>query len=184
MEENQKNQPNNYEIERQKRLKEQNLLQRKRAIRRFIKTISIIAIIVVPLGGLVWYGATRPETLESDIISKKGLHWHPLLSISIKGQNQEIPADIGIGVSHNPVHTHDNSGVIHLEMQGLVKKDDLRLIQFFKVWGKAFDQNQILDYQADENHEIIMTVNGQRSEEYEKLIMRDGDRIVIIYKEK
>lgn len=85
------------------------------------------------VGFLTWLVATRPAPPASEIISRRGLHWHAKLLIDINGQKQVIPANIGIGVSHNPIHTHSADGVIHMEMPRLVRQDDLRLSQFFNV---------------------------------------------------
>lgn len=172
---------NNYELKRQQKLEEERIRQRKKTVKQAIKTVIIIAAILGPIAGLVWYGMTRPEIPETDIVSKQGLHWHPELSIEIKGQKQEIPANIGIGAAHNPIHTHDANGQIHLEMQGLVKKDDLRLAQFFKVWGKQFNSTCILDSCNGTDGVVKMFVNGNENTEFENYQMNDKDKIEIKY---
>ena len=181
MEENQQNQPSNYEIKHQQRIKEEQLLQRKRTIKRFVKTFMVIVAIAVPLGGLIWYGATRPPTPESDIVSKKGLHWHPELTITINVKNQEIPANIGIGAVHQPIHTHDASGVVHMEIQGLVTKEDTKLGRFFKIWGKQFNSNCIFDYCNGADGNVKMFVNGKENTEFDNYLMQDKDKIEIKY---
>ena len=152
-----------------------------------IKLLIIIAIIL----SAIWFlnsNSAKDEEMNFDLMNEciqhvnLSLHIHPHLEIVVNGEKQIIPANIGVSTScMRPVHTHDQTGTIHIEWK---RKRDFPLADFFRVWGKTFSQNQILDYQADENHEIIMTVNGQRSGEYENQIMRDGDRIVIIYQEK
>jgi len=43
-------------------------------------------------------------------------HIHPKLSISVDGENLEIPADIGITPDcMREIHTHDTSGSVHVE---------------------------------------------------------------------
>lgn len=161
-------QPNDYEIKKQQKLQEQEASLRKKKVRKFIKAALIFVIIAGPIGALSWYAATRPKTPESEIISRKGLHWHPELSIEAAGQRVEIPANLGIGVTHNPIHTHDTSGTLHLEMQGLVRRENLKLKEFFKVWGKdieSFGSN------------MRMTVNGQDNVEFGDYEMKDGDKI-------
>jgi len=71
-----------------------------------------------------------------------------------------------------PVHTHDSTGVIHLEMSGLIRKENITLGQFFKVWGKdirSFGTN------------MTMTVNGKENTEYENYLMQDKDKIELRY---
>src|SRR5947209_1562386 len=44
------------------------------------------------------------------------MHIHPHLTILINGQDQVIPAGIGVEASGDlPMHTHDDSGTIHIE---------------------------------------------------------------------
>ena len=108
-------------------------------------------------------------------------HIHPNLKIVVNGTVQIIPKDIGINnLCMNAIHTHDATGVIHVESP--VRKD-FTVGDFFAVWGKEFDKNQILDYQADKTHVIAITVNGKMVDTYQNTIMNDKDNIVIEYKE-
>lgn len=143
------------------------------------RTFVFILVLVAGLIGFFIYNNNRPG--DSEVISKRGLHWHPELSIEIKSQKQEIPANIGIGLVHNPIHTHDDSGTIHLEFDGLVKKDSILLNQFFKVWGKQFNSQCIFEYCNGPNGSVNMFVNGKENSEFDNYQMRDGDKIEIIY---
>ena len=144
------------------------------------KIILVIAGVLMVIVG--WYFFSKSPTLESDIIAKGGIHWHPELRITILGNNQEIPANIGIGATHQPIHTHDNMGVMHLEFPGLVKKDDARLGRFFEIWGKQFNQNCIFDKCVGPDGQLKMFVNGKENFEFENYVMRDGDKIEIVFK--
>ena len=152
--------------------------------------LKILIAIVVILSVLWFLNSRSAENEETNFDLMRecinhvnlSLHIHPHLEIVVNGEKQAIPANIGINSGcMRPVHTHDESGIIHIEWK---TKRDFPLADFFKVWGRTFNQNQILDYISDEKHEIVMSVNGNRSEEYENIIMRDGDRITIIYQEK
>ena len=143
------------------------------------KTFILILILVAGLIGFFIYNKSRPA--DADVISKQGLHWHPELSIEIKGQKQEIPANLGIGLVHAPIHTHDNSGIIHLELDGLVKKNDIRLNQFFKIWGRQFNLNCIFEFCSGPDGAVKMFVNGQENKEFKDYQMRDKDKIEIKY---
>lgn len=116
-------------------------------------------------------------TCTTDMATK--FHIHPQLAILIDGVRQDIPAQIGItNGCMNPLHTHDATGTIHVESP---VKLDFTLADFFAVWGKTFNQNQILDSKTDDTHTITMTVNGKPSTEFENLVLKDGDLIVISY---
>lgn len=109
-----------------------------------------------------------------------GMHIHPLLSIFIDGEKQDISANIGIVSStcFRPIHTHDASGKLHIEWRTL---RDFTLGEFFKVWDRSFSKGQIFDYKVDKTHTLTITVNGIPSEKYEDLILKDGNRIEIHY---
>jgi len=123
---------------------------------------------VVAIGGFIWYAATRPPVQESDIISRNGFHWHPELVIYVNGEKQEIPKNVGLGAVHKPMHTHEDPPLIHLEFTGLVRKQDITLGQFFKIWGR-----DMRSFGGD----MKMTVNGEENTEYENYAMRDRDKI-------
>lgn len=111
----------------------------------------------------------------TEVISRNGLHWHSTLLIYVKGEKMEIPANIGLGAVHNPIHTHVEdapAGIIHLEFSGLVRNSNTRLDEFFKAWNKTirtFSEN------------VTMTVNGEPSTAYENYYMKDGDVIELRY---
>ena len=160
------------ELHREQRLEEKQKFARQRALKRITKIALIVIIIGGSIGAFVWYLATRPPIPEGEILSRSGLHWHPQLAIFVKGEKQEIPANLGIGAIHNPMHTHDSSGVIHSEFQGIVRKDDLKLGRFFKVWSKDF---------MELGATVKMTVNGEENAELQNYIMKDGDKIELRY---
>src|SRR3989338_11016366 len=133
------------------------------------------------VGGFGWLLATAPSIPEEEIISKNGLHWHASLVIRIEGESQDIPANIGLVVVHNPIHTHDSSGVIHMEFEGLVAEDNLKLGQFFNVWNKQFNANCVFEFCNGSEGSGKMSVNGESNTEFENYLMKDGDKIEIRY---
>ncbi len=140
-----------------------------------MKTILIIvgAIALLIVGGTWWSSSINSS--DPSVISRSGLHWHPTLTIYVKGEKFEIPQNIGLGAVHSPMHTHDDLPIIHLEYSGIVREKDAMLGQFFKNWGRdmrSFGTN------------MRMTVNGEENTEYENYIMRDGDKIELRYEQK
>lgn len=130
----------------------------------------VIGVIVLLVGGSLLSGMLQKT--DADVVSQKGLHWHPHLTITVKGEQVPVAANIGIGAVHQPIHTHDESGTIHVEFGGLVRKQDLRLGQLFKNWGKEFNSF---------GSNVTMTVNGQPNTELENYEMKDGDKIEVRY---
>lgn len=152
----------------------------------------IIGLIILAVMGVVIAKSNSAKTVSTKTNRELALgcttdmatqfHIHPTLEIDINGKPAEIPAQIGIQATcMNAIHTHDASGVLHVEAP---EKRDFTLADFFAVWGKSFDKDQILDSKVDATHVIRMTDNGMESQEYENLVLRDGHKIVIYYEEK
>jgi len=131
---------------------------------------------------------------KPDVVSETGIHWHAKLAISIKGKKVEIPANIGLGPDYrntpwydaatgeSDIHTHDNTGEIHWEIdQGPVTRDHLKIGAFFQVWGKPFNKNQILDASAAQGGTVRMYVDGKENSEYENYVIHDGDQVTITF---
>lgn len=168
-------------LKKQKKEKER---QKERLKKRLKKTLNISLIILI-LGGAIFIGArffaTKPAPVASVIISKSGLHWHADLSIKILGKLQDIPANIGLGITERYVHTHETGGFIHMEFPIVVREDDIKLGRFFENWGKKFNKDCILNQCNGLEGEVKMFVNGELNFEFENYIMQDGDKIEIIF---
>lgn len=129
-------------------------------------------VLIVLLVGSSWWTRSLQSQTTGSVIATNGLHWHPSLRIFVKGEEVLIPANVGLGAVHQPMHTHDDMPIIHLEFNGKVTEDDLKLGNFFRNWGKdmrSFGAN------------MQMTVNGQVSTEYENYLLKDGDVVELRY---
>lgn len=138
--------------------------------------------ILIPVGIIVWV-VSLPKISQDEFISQNGLHYHSELHIKINGEEVDIPANIGIAATHNPIHTHETDHVIHMEFSGTVKKDDLKLARFFEIWGRDFSKDSILGSKTGEGGIVKMLVNGAENAEFENYMMKDGDKIEIIYEQ-
>lgn len=136
------------------------------------KTLLSIIGLILFLGAMIWWSKSLQKG-DPNIISRTGLHWHTTLSILVKGEKQEVNPNIGItGGTMMPMHTHEPNGTVHIESAGVVRKSDVALGQFFKIWGRdinSFGPN------------MKMTVNGKENTEYANYSMRDGDKIELKY---
>ncbi|MEX0652226.1 MAG: hypothetical protein WD509_00385 [Candidatus Paceibacterota bacterium] len=154
---------------------------------------TLFAMAVLFLVGGVWW-SNSSIARDPSVVSKDGIHWHPTLSIVIKGELQEIPANIGLVGGHSAIHTHDDVAdqretgsvhidekPLHLEFASIVKANDVRLGEFFKVWRKTFSSECILDYCNSDDGSLSMLVNGEVNTEFENYVMKDGDKIEIRY---
>ena len=141
--------------------------------------LGIVAILVL-LVGVLWWSKSQ-QSKDPNVLVSHGLHWHPTLEIIVKGDKQTIPANIGMGPQYSslpmgmsPIHTHDDisQNVIHMEFNGIVRKDDIKLRKFFEIWGrdiKSFGDN------------YTVTINGEPNTDPENYEMKDRDKIVINY---
>ena len=136
-------------------------------------------------------------------IPQGAIHWHPRLKIVISGESYHVPDNIGLGPSAidsnigsdmgaAPIHTHvlaedpeeenENGRRLHMESEApYLKPSTLSLGYFFKVWGKTFNHNCILDKCNGPEGTVKMFVNDKPNTDFEKYFMRDGDRILIVY---
>ncbi len=145
-------------------------------------TLAVLLFIIASSGNSISSKTNRQVALSCTTDMATQFHIHPHLEIIINGATQEIPANIGIGITcMNALHTHDNSGTIHVESP---QERDFTLSDFFAVWKKTYHEKQILDYKVDASHVIRETVNGKEVKDYENTILRDKDQIVIYYDEK
>ncbi len=129
------------------------------------------ALALALLVGGVWWSKSLSGN-EPGIISRNGLHYHPQLEIYVQEEKVIIPEGVGLGAVHLPMHTHDDLPIIHLEFSGVVTRDDVRLGNFFKNWGRdmqSFGKN------------MRMIVNGVPNIEYENYELKDGDIVELRY---
>lgn len=107
------------------------------------------------------------------------MHIHPHLKIIVNGHLVRIPAGIGLRANGAlPMHTHTDSGIIHIESP---QRRTFILADFFAIWGKTFNRQQILNFRADPRHGLSMTVNGHLSRAFGNDVLTDGQQIVIRY---
>lgn len=171
----------------QARQEEKNSEEAKRAMQKRMKKISKIIFWIIGVSGIIWYIIAHPPEARTnrevalacttDMATQ--FHIHPYLEIMINGAPYEMPTDIGIHPTcMNALHTHDASGVIHVEAPD---KRDFTLADFFAVWGKTFNKDQIIDYKIDNKYRIRETINDKNSQDFENTILRDEDKIIIYY---
>jgi len=157
------------------------------------KTIYLIIIAIAAVFAL-FFLFKQPSDDNGVDVPKKPIHWHPKLTIIIKGEKQIIPTGIGINIGNNmdnqisgmrmaPTHTHESDGTIHLENnRPWQKPETLTLGYFFEVWDKNFNSSCIFEYCNGPNGTLTMMVNGKPNYEFGKYVMRDHDEIAIEYK--
>lgn len=116
------------------------------------------------------------------MLSREGTveHIHAHLDVRINTQSVEVPAMIGIdrrGIS--PVHTHDSSGVIHIESP---VKRAFTLGEFFTEWDVGLSADSIGGLRAGDGKTLRAFINGNPvTGNPAALPLNAHDEIVLIY---
>jgi len=106
----------------------------------------------------------RLKALRLPALAQEGtaLHIHQHLDLYVHGRRVTVPAGIGIQEAQgfiSPLHTHDTSGVIHVE------SPDVRtftLGQFFAVWGLRLTPRCLGGYCTTGANTIRVYADGRR----------------------
>lgn len=118
----------------------------------------------------------RLAALRLPPIGAESFHVHAHLSFFIGSQTDTIPADVGISAADglgSPLHTHDASGIIHIEAAHA--SDAFTLGAFFVVWGVKFTTAQLGSYP------VRVFINGQPAANPTTYVLHNHDNIVIGY---
>jgi hypothetical protein len=87
-------------------------------------------------------------------------HVHAHLDVIVDGQAVLVPEGIGIDVGRqliSPLHTHDPSGIIHIEA---AQPQRFTLGQFFVEWGVRLDDGCVGGYCDSSQRPVRFYVNG------------------------
>jgi hypothetical protein len=143
--------------------------RRQRTAITFTIVAVLIAVIVVAL--LIYHPAPDqvplPDYLGHCVGPTLAYHSHPNLTITISEVNFVLPPAPGtfIGGCPQVIHTHDASGVLHVETD---VNRDYTLGDWFLLWGHweqnptraVFNSTQLFDHKVVPGHNLTMTVNG------------------------
>jgi hypothetical protein len=137
-----------------------------------LQTIIVIVLILAGVGGyyLATHSSGPPPPLPCISGAGQAYHWHTQLTITSGGNPVTIPADIGISFTCMQVlHTHDTSGLIHIEPDTPAQARVYSLGDFFAVWGKPFGSP------------TRMTANGTAVNPSPSQGLYNGETIVLDY---
>jgi hypothetical protein len=107
--------------------------------------------------------STRVQTAGLPMLGAEGEveHIHAHLDVIVNGKAVTVPALIGIdeaGQQISPLHTHDTSGVIHIESP---KQADFTLGQVMTEWNVALTKDSIGGLKTGNGNELHVYVNGR-----------------------
>lgn len=155
---------------------------------RFVAVILILfSVLAVSL-----LMAGNPDARSSDLV-RGPIHWHAHLSLVSDGQFLTVPADIGItsglniendisGAEASPVHTHDESGFLHFEVDDYaLRSDRVTLGYFFQIWQRPLSNSCFLGFCTDSTHQLRFFVNGKERLDWRTYPVQDGDDLVLAW---
>ena len=88
-------------------------------------------------------------------------HYHAHLTIIQDGQERSLPPQIGItGTCLYWLHTHDSSGIIHIEAPADQKNHTFTLGDFFDVWGQPLDATHVATLTVGSDQTLVAYVDG------------------------
>lgn len=128
--------------------------------------------IIIPFSGS---SEEKPIGINKKIV----MHIHPSLNVTFDGKTFIVPTGVGINTTlwndHSldqygmqemaPLHTHDSSGIIHVESNEF---RNYTLGQFLKIWG--------IDLSGKE---VKLSVNGNSVKDYENHMLADKEQMVM-----
>jgi hypothetical protein len=145
--------------------------------------VAIFSIIVIVAIGTIGQEEIIEAQTDTTSMNPMIMHIHPQLSILVNGTSFSVPGQIGIDPSlwkdHSldkygmtgmaPIHTHDSSGVIHVESN---TNRSYTLDDLLNIWG------------IDLSDKVVrISVNGKpiNSLDY---VLNDGDNIIMEIKQR
>ncbi len=91
-----------------------------------------------------------------------------------------VPANVGLSpaVGEVPLHTHDTSGVLHIEAG---QPYPFKLGQFFEVWGVKFTDTQLGGYKNHGSEQVRAYVDGKPLRDPVNHVLAAHDNLVVAY---
>jgi hypothetical protein len=125
----------------------------------------------------------RLATLGLPALASEGtaLHIHAHLDIVVDARRVVVPAGIGIdpgGSYIAPLHTHDSTGVIHVESPTV---RPFTLGEFFGVWGVRLGHGCLGGYCATHGHVLRVYADGQPVSEPDRIVLAEHEEIVVAF---
>lgn len=109
-------------------------------------------------------------------------HIHAHLAVYIDGRPVPVPANVGISAAEgleSPMHTHDTTGVIHIEASA--PSDAFTLGAFFDIWGVKLTGDTLGGYRAGDGKSVQVFVNGSPVADGSAYVLHRQDDVVVAY---
>jgi hypothetical protein len=127
--------------------------------------------------------ADRLQALGLPLLASQGnvLHIHAHLDLFVNAKRVPVAAGVGINQGSgflSPLHTHDRTGVIHIESP---TKEQYTLGQVFAVWGVRFTPSRLGGYRTTSSRPIRFYVDGKPYEnDPTRLVLSAHQEIAVV----
>jgi hypothetical protein len=148
---------------------------------RLLSLVTALALSCMPcvvLAAAPTGQAVGPHHVECNVSEVLTEHIHTALRIQAHGHVVPVPANVGIvQAGGTPIcfywlHTHDDSGLIHVE----APMGTFTLADFFAVWGEPLSSTRVGRFTGH----VTVTVNGKPwSAAPQDVPLIDGETIVL-----
>jgi len=142
--------------------------------------IAVIIIIVVYFSENSSTPINTIQGVECDPLEGTVFHIHAHLDLFVDSKPITIPAEIGIKQNECLywLHTHNTSGVIHIESP---TKMTFTLAQFIQVWDNTPDISPKFEELTHSDKNLKVFVNGTEvKDSFDKIKLSAHDEIVIV----
>ena len=168
--------------EREEHRKKEEAARESVKARKSLAWKALAAILILALGYWVYIKiayAEKPFTSGE-------VHWHTKLDLSICGHPKNLPR-APAGSSHLGnilLHTHDDD-IVHVEGH-VLKKDEIRLGEFFDAINVPFGKDRFFDKKNGDLCDgkpgmVKMWVDDKESQEFRDLLALDGQKVKISF---
>jgi len=101
--------------------------------------------------------------IRCDTGEQLAVHYHAHVDLIYKGQPAAIPAQVGITSScFYWMHTHQSSGIVHIEAPKASASRQFTLGDFFQIWGQPLSKTQVATFpKLGAGDELKMWVDGK-----------------------
>ncbi|MDR4489773.1 MAG: hypothetical protein R2685_02570 [Candidatus Nitrosocosmicus sp.] len=122
------------------------------------------------------------DGIECGEMEQLGYHIHVHMDIFINGTHYSVPSLIGITNNcYYWLHTHDSSGIIHVESP--VTKN-FTLEQFFQIWKNKYNNSEIFNYiENNTNAKLSLYINGKitlNGTKFQDIVFNPHDEITLV----
>jgi hypothetical protein len=129
------------------------------AVLLLLVVIAVVVAIITQSGN---NGARKVANVSCESGEQLATHYHAHVSILYQGNEVNVPANIGIESNcFYWLHTHDTTGVIHIEAPKAQANHTFTLGDFFNVMNKPLSKTQVADFKLTGDDKLVIYIDAK-----------------------